>query len=388
MRVLFVNHTGEVSGAERSLLELMGGLPEDVPRALACPEQGPLAAAARERGVPVMPIAGTDGSLRLHPTGTPRALGELSRAALQTARHARAFEADLLHANSVRAGLSAVAAGRRARRPVVVHVRDRLPRGRVADASLRTVTAGAALVIANSTYTAEGVRAVATPRRLATIANPIDLRRFDPDVIDREAAREGLGLPRWALTLGVVGQITPWKGQDEAVRVVALLAPRRPELRLLIVGEAKFVSAGTRYDNRAYVRQIERTIAEHELGGRVELLGERDDVPRIMRALDALLVPSWEEPFGRVVVEAMALGVPVLATSVGGPAELIRDGVDGLLLPPRDPPAWAEAVERICADESMRRALGQAGRERARGFGVEQHVEAVLQEHIHLLQGK
>ena len=388
MRVLFVNHTGEISGAEHSLLELLGGLPEDVPRALACPEQGPLAAAARGRGVPVMPIGGTDGSLRLHPTGTPRALGELSRAALQTARHARTFEADLLHANSIRAGLSTVAAGRRARRPVVVHVRDRLPRSRVADASLRTVTAGAALVIANSTYTAEGVQAVARPRRLATIPNPIDLHRFDPAAIDRAAAREALGLPRWALALGVVGQITPWKGQDEAVRAVGLLAARRPELRLLIAGEAKFVSAGTRFDNRAYLRQIERSIAERDLDGRVALLGERDDVPQLMRALDALLVPSWEEPFGRVVVEAMALGVPVLATSVGGPAELIRDGVDGLLLPPRNPSAWAEAIERICADESMRRALGQAGRARASRYGVDEHVAAVLQEHIHLLHRK
>ncbi len=378
MKVLYLNHTGQMSGAERSLLDLIGGLPAEVQPLLACNPEGPLSAAAATLGVRVLPLAATDGSLKLHPTGTPRATAELGQAAFQAARHARRQQVDLLHANSIRAGLIAVAASRLARRPSVVHLRDRLPRTALADASLRTIAAGATAVLANSDYTATGMRTVAEPKTLVSVPNPVDLQCFDPESIDRDAVRARLDLPRWALALGVVGQITPWKGQLEMVQALATLVERRPELRLLIVGEAKFVAAQTRYDNRAYLRQVERTIAEHDLGERVRLLGERRDVPALMRALDMLLVPSWEEPFGRVIVEAMALGVPVLATSIGGPAEILEGEGGGLLLPPRDVAGWAQAIDRLCIDEGLRARLGRDGRARAQRFGVEQHVAAVM----------
>jgi L-malate glycosyltransferase len=378
MKILYLNHTGQMSGAEHSLLDLIGGLPAEVQPLLACDPEGPLRAAAAAMGVRVLPLAATDGSLKLHPTGTPRATAELGHAAFQAARHARRQQVDLLHANSIRAGLIGVAAGRLARRPVVAHLRDRLPRSTIADASLRTIAAGATAVLANSDYTAAGMRAVAEPKTLVSVPNPIDLRRFDPESIDRDAVRSRLGLPRWALALGVVGQITPWKGQLEMVQALATLVERRPELRLLIVGEAKFVAAQTRYDNLTYLREIEHAIAAQGLGDRVQLLGERADVPELMRALDMLLVPSWEEPFGRVVVEGMALGVPVLATAVGGPAEILEGERGGLLLPPRDVAGWAQAIDRLCGDEGLRARLGRDGRARAKGFGVEQHVGAVV----------
>ena len=115
-------------------------------------------------------------------------------------------------------------------------------------------------------------------------------------------------------------------------------------------------------------------IAAENLVDRVHLLGERDDVPAIMGSLDALLVPSWEEPFGRVIVEAMALGLPVLATRVGGPAEIIHDDVDGILLSPRNPQEWADALVRVMSSEEMRSRLSAAGRRRAEDFALEEHV--------------
>jgi glycosyltransferase involved in cell wall biosynthesis len=78
-----------------------------------------------------------------------------------------------------------------------------------------------------------------------------------------------------------------------------------------------------------------------------------------------LLVPSWREAFGRVAVEGMAMGVPVIVTAVGGPAEVVRDGIDGRVLPPKSPERWAEAVIELLRDSSRREAMGQAGRERA-----------------------
>ena len=98
----------------------------------------------------------------------------------------------------------------------------------------------------------------------------------------------------------------------------------------------------------------------------------------MLRAIDVLLVPSWEEPFGRTVVEAMAMEVPVLATSEGGPAESLREGVDGHLLPPRDPAAWVEPAARLLSDPALRAEMGRAGRARA----AEQFSSAVLGDQL------
>lgn len=125
MRVLYVNHTAAISGAEHSLLGLLAAPPEGVRPQVATPE-GPLATAVRELGLPSTAIAGTDGSLRLHPLHTPRALGELGLAARQVRRIARRERAELVHANSIRAGI-VLGLARLAPAATVVHVRDCLP---------------------------------------------------------------------------------------------------------------------------------------------------------------------------------------------------------------------------------------------------------------------
>ncbi len=374
MRILCVNHIGAVSGAERSLLDLMAALHAIDDVRLSCPRSGPLAAAAAAASIPVMTIPKTEGSLKLHARETPRALLGMSAAAALVARHARRMGAEVIHANSVRAGLFAVAAARATGIPAVVHVRDRLPRSAIADLSLRWVAAGARTIVANSRYTADGVRAVTARGRLRVVHNAVDLRRFDPWRVDRAAARERLGLTARSFVLGVVGQITPWKGQREALLTLARLRDDGRPAQLLIAGEPKFVAAATRYDNRSYHAELQRIIADHGLADVVSLLGERDDVPAVMSALDALLVPSWEEPFGRVVVEGMALRLPVIATRVGGPAEIITDGVDGLLLDPRDVPRWAAVIGELMDSPSRRAQLGEAARARAAAFALPGHV--------------
>lgn len=378
MNVLYVNHTEVISGAERSLLSLLAGLPDELAPLVACPP-GRLSEAVRALGIPTTAIAGTAGSLRLHPLHTPRALAELSLAAAQVRRAAHRHRAEVVHANSIRAGIVLGLAGPMSAAKVV-HVRDCLPPGVVSTATLRLIAATATTVIANSQYTADSVRAVAPRAQLEVLHNPVEIERFDPARIDREGARAALGeAGRRAVLLGVVGQLSPWKGQDTAIRALALLCEQGVDAHLLLIGSAKFIARATRFDNRRYLEGLHAQVAAAGLQQRVSWLGERDDVPELVRALDVLLLPSWEEPFGRALIEAMALEVPVIATTVGGPPEIVRDGREGYLAPPREPQAWAQAIRRIVERPDGGRQMGRAGRERVlREFTVAHHVAATI----------
>ena len=378
MRVLYVNHTAEVSGGERSLLSLLGALAGRVEAQVASPD-GQLRRAVEELGIATTPIMGTAGSLRLHPLHTPRTLAELSVAAVQVRRAAAGFGADVVHANSIRAGL-VVGLARLGPAARVVHVRDCLPPGPLTTATMRLIAATATTVIANSEYTARSVRASAPGARLEVVHNSVDLARWDPAKIDRAAARSRLGTAgERKVLLGVVAQLSPWKGQDVAVEALRLLDERGVDAHLLLIGSAKFVARATRFDNEAYVAGLKARIAETGLGARVSWLGERDDVPELVGALDILMLPSREEPFGRALIEAMALGVPVLATAVGGPPEIIVDGREGYLLAPEDPHAWAAAVQRILSSADGGREMGLAGRRRVeQAFTGERHAAAII----------
>jgi glycosyltransferase involved in cell wall biosynthesis len=378
MRVLYVSHTAEISGGERSLLSLLAGLPDSVEARMATPPGG-LQSAVASLGIPTVTISGTAGSLRLHPLHTPRALAEMSRAAWQVRRAAGSPVAALVHANSIRAGV-VVGLARLRGVATVVHVRDCLPPGPLTTATMRLIAATATTVVANSRYTANSVQAVVPGARLEVVHNPVDLERFNPEQIDRVQARARLGAAgERGLLLGVVAQLSPWKGQDTAIEALAQLCHEGIDGHLLLIGSAKFVARATRFDNEGYVARLHELVARLGLQDRVSWLGEREDVPELMRALDVLLLPSWEEPFGRSLIEAMALGVPVIATEVGGPPEIVTDGREGYLVPPRDAAAWARAIRRFAGGPEQGLEMGRAGRRRVeQAFTAAQHVAAML----------
>jgi glycosyltransferase involved in cell wall biosynthesis len=377
VKILSVNHTASISGAERSLLDLLGALGAEDAVRIACPSPGALPDAARARAIPTARLPQLDASLRLNPRSLTVGLAQLARACGATVRRVRRHRPDVVHANSIRAGLFAIPAAKLTGVPCVVHLRDRLPRSRAADASLHVIGRWADVVVANSHYTAAGLQDVVERGDVQVVPNPVDLARFTPAAPGGRGPREAFGIDGAQLRLGIVGQVTPWKGQLDAVRIVEALGHLGVRAGLVIVGEAKFVAKSTRYDNAAYADKIRREIDRAQLTTQVILLGERDDVPEIMSSLDVLLVPSWQEPFGRVVIEGMAQGIVVAATSVGGPAEIITDGVDGLLLAPREPDTWARALAELASDPARRERMVEQAAARAHDFALPLHVEAM-----------
>ncbi len=205
------------------------------------------------------------------------------------------------------------------------------------------------------------------------IDNPVDPERFDPERFESNDVRRSLSL-KGTPVLGVIAQITPWKGQTRAVHILERLRITHPSAELVIVGETKFVTPATRFDNLAYEAEVRGLVSKLGLDDAVHLLGERDDVERIIAALDVVLVPSSEEPFGRSVIEALAMGVPVVATNAGGPPEVIRPGIDGIVLAPGDLDGWAEAVRSMA-----RRGRAQGSRSYAiERFGPARHGAEVI----------
>jgi glycosyltransferase involved in cell wall biosynthesis len=375
MRVLYVNHTARVSGAEHSLLVLLRSVAGTVSPVLACPD-GELAVAAGRLGVEVRRIPGTDLSARLHPRHTAREAVRAVRAGQALGAIARDVSADVIHANTPRAGLiSAFTRGVSGAKPIV-HIRDSTPPGRLPGLTLSFLAKRASAFVPTSQFLADQL-----PGGTAAtiVANAVEPERFDPSALDRVAARSRLGLRETDPVVAVVGQISPHKGQSDAIRTLELVRRAHPDARLLLTGSVKFTSAATRFDNRAYGDELVDLADELGIGAAVSFLGERADIPEVLAAVDVLLVPSWYEPFGRVALEAMIMGVPVIATSVGGTKEVITDGVDGLVLEPRDPRGWAAAVDALLADPARRAAMGARGRERAlRDFSPARHAEEIL----------
>jgi glycosyltransferase involved in cell wall biosynthesis len=272
--------------------------------------------------------------------------------------------------------------------PVVVHTHDRLPGTRVGRAARWAVLRAAREVVAVSDYAAktfnEGLARPAATR----VYDSVDLARFDPAVVEPAPVRAELGIGPGATVLGHVAQITPWKAQDTSIRALAELRRREIDAHLLLVGGVAFSGWGVRYDNRRFLRELGDVVDALGVRAAVHFLGQRDDVPEVMRACDLLLLPSWDEPFGLVTVEGMALGTPSLVSRTGAGPELVTDGVTGRLLPPGQPAAWAAAVSELVADPARLAQMRERARAAALRFDGETQVDEMLSVYARALDGK
>jgi glycosyltransferase involved in cell wall biosynthesis len=379
MRILLANHTGAWSGAEASLMRVVAGLREEHELCVACPDEGVLPAVVDRAGVERLTLPPVDASLRLHPVQTPVGVSQLGACGLGLARASRQFAADVVHANSLRAGLVAGLARRMGGTPFVVRAHEHLPDSPVGRAVRSMLLRDAFALVAVSDFTARRLNQGLERPAAVRVYNSIDHARFDPERVAPAPLREELGLASDTPLLGQIAQITPWKDQDAAIRTLAELRTAGVYAHLALVGDVVFGGPHVRYDNHAYRRELGALADRLGLSHAVHFLGQRDDVPEIMRALDLTLLPSWEEPFGLVTVEAMALGTPPLVSSVGAGPELVEDGVSGAVLPPRSPETWAEAAHRLLDDEDALAAMGAAARSAAARFTDEIHAAQMLE---------
>jgi glycosyltransferase involved in cell wall biosynthesis len=203
------------------------------------------------------------------------------------------------------------------------------------------------------------------PRRPVRVIFPaVELDRFSgPTLQDQRAIRQRLGLPQGALVVGIVARLQRWKGVHLVLEAAALLRDSFPEILVVVVG-------GPHSLEPDYADWVRRYADRLGVSGRTVFTGHQTNVPEWMAAMDVMVSASQNEPFGMVIIEAMALGKPVVAVRAGGPAEIIRHEHDGILAESSRPERLAAAVQRLLGDPALRARLGTQARVRAQAFGT------------------
>lgn len=373
-RVVFIDHVARLSGAEIALARLVPALAGRVDCHVILGEDGPLVGRLQEAGA-VVEVLPMDERLRDVRKDTVRpGLGQVTSLA-RTARYVwrlrarlRELRPDIVHTNSLKAAIYGGFAGRLARVPVVWHVRDRiaddyLPKPAVVVVRMLARVLPTA-VIANSAATLETVPGI---RAAAVLYNPVV-----PDIVEPVEARRAAHTERQQGIVGVVGRLAEWKGQHVFLDAFAKAFADEPRMRGRLIGSAMF-------GEDAYEARLRDQAAALGITDRVEFRGFREDVAAEIEELDILVHCSiTPEPFGQVVIEGMAAGLPVIAAAAGGPAEIINDGVDGILTTPGDVDALATAMHELAYDRDLRHRLGDAAAQSAKRFSPQAAADGLM----------
>ncbi len=204
--------------------------------------------------------------------------------------------------------------------------------------------------------------AVGRPETLCTIHSGVDVEKFSAVQVDQVAKRRALGLEQNGRVVGFIGWLLPIKGPAHLLRAMSDVWESHPDVHLVFIGKG---------DMEVDLRTAARKAGSN---GRVRFLGWRKDVEQIMPVFDIFVLPSRNEGMGRVLVEAMAAGKPVVASRVGGIPDLIKHGENGLLVPAGDEKSLAAAIKQLIDDPEQAKAMGQRGRQCCTQFSVEAMV--------------
>jgi glycosyltransferase involved in cell wall biosynthesis len=365
--VIYLHATDVLAGGERSLVNLIRHLdPARFCARVACDTTDEFVASITAFDIPVE---------RLRLPGLRRPGPAAVQAVRRLAQHCKQAGAAILHANTPRTNLYAALAGRMAKVPVVWHCRNLLEPGmRDTDRWFAWLPDR---IICNSDAIAARFAGSRWRDRVVTVMNGVDLIEYHPG-LSGAAVRAELG---WAgrPIIAAISRLDPEKGHEVLLEAMQQLVGRCPDARLVIAGRAAVDPAGRH-------AALQRRIESLGLGANVRLVGFRRDIPQLLAAADVCVLPAAAEACGRVLLEAMAMAKPVVATASGGTPEIVQDGVTGILVPPGDAGAMAAALEILLRDPARVGSMGAAGRDRAVAhFTIEAHAEKTMRVYTDLV---
>jgi len=293
-------------------------------------------------------------------------------------RMAESEKISLVHCNTLWDNPYGAMIARSLKIPLVCHIRNTFERAKISKYSLIESDR----IICVSDAIKETFRGWENERRVSTVYNGVDLEKFDTAKIDSLEVRRELGIGENDIVIGIVGRLSPEKGQIELIRACGKLKTAGHSFKALIVGEPSRKEAG-------YTDDLRNSAEELGVADSVIFTGFRRDIERITASFDIAVFPSLEtanEGFGRGIIEAMALGKPVIGSATGGVPEVIDGGKTGLLTSPGDIESLADKIESLIRNEPLRRELGENGNRRARThFSVSSYVTGIEKIYSELL---
>lgn len=380
MRIQYLSSSGELGGAEVCLLDMMASLRRDQPEwqlALIAAQDGPLLQRADEMGVAtkILPFPPTlarlgdskppDGKMARGSSIAKLAAG--TYAASNYSRKLRCtiteFSPDVLHSNSLKMNVLGVWA-RPSRVPIVWHLHDYVSSRPIMSKAMRFYGRHCAAMLANSDSVRNDARSVfANHPAIHTLYNGIDTQEFAPEGatvdLDRLCGMQPAAQP--VIRVGLLATMAWWKGHKDFIQALALLGDQ-PPVRGYVIGGPLYRSEGS----QVALEELREFAGELRVETQIGFTGFIDRPASAMRALDIVVHASTRpEPFGRVIVEAMACSRPVITTAVGGAAELIDAGCNALTFRMGDSADLAQQITQLAGNAELRKQLGAAGRKTA-----------------------
>ena len=381
IRVLYIDHCSELSGAEIALLHLIRGFSGVEPMVLLS-GLGPFARALQDAGIPVY-VEPLDDSVRSYrrSLGSPRSpgrsmptvLASLAAYSWVVARRIQAVMPDVVHTNSAKAHIYGGIAARIARLPVIWHLREPVAvesLGIFSSLAMRVCSQVIpTAVVANSARTARSVRRLRRP--VSVVPSPIELRRF-AGVSDGQARSDGV-------RVGIIATLAPQKGQDVFLKGFAEAFASVPDVSAVVCG-------GNLFGDEDYERGLRDLAVKLGIADRVSFTGFVPDVERVLSTLDVLVSASVRsEGLGQTILQALAAGVPVVATTKAGACDFLTHRDSALLVRPANPQELAAAMRDLLTDSELRSRLRRRGRTLAERFAPEVVQGQMLQTYEEVL---
>ncbi len=321
---------------------------------------------AEGRGVKVIPIPSL--VRRVSPVHDLRAFFSLWRLMIKE-------KPAIVHTHTYKAGILGCWAAKIAGVPIIVHT----PHGHVfyghfgpfATRLFIIIERFTAFIMDRIVALSEGERndyiafSVSNPDKMVTIHSGVDIDLYMKARISIEEKKRAMGLSPKGVVVGTVGWLLPIKGPIHLLKAMGCLWRSHPEIQLVFVGKGELED------------ELREETFRMGVSDRVIFLGWRDDIHEIMQVLDIFVLPSLNEGMGRVLVEAMAAGKPIVASSVGGIPDLVKDGQNGFLVKPGDVNALYVSIRNLLVDKKMRGEMGSKGRNMAQNYSVEKMVESI-----------
>lgn len=325
-KILFVHHYSLISGAEKVLINILENIDASRFQPVLCCPCGELGDQISRNGINFYPCNIPTLKKTYNPFSWGYFLYRNIAITIRLVRIIRKEEIDIIYANSFIACLFCCLAAKLFKAPMIWHMHDLIKCNSVNKIFVRLSSKFSKTIIATTQVMKDSlILCGADEEKIEVVYNGIDPAQYDVTKVDKIRFKRELGLSPETALVGIVGQLTPWKGHREFLQAASITIRELPDVRFLIVGDSRLG------DDNTYCQQLEDWVMELGLKDSVIFTGFRKDIDNVIGSLDILVNASWSEPFGMTIIEAMAIGVPVVATKAGGVSEIIDDGINGML---------------------------------------------------------